>query len=366
MRHIPPQQSSPATKGKLRGVLALIVTIAACSERSVTVADPVVVRQDALPSQVDSWRQFLPYGLSIPETARLTQVPEPYQVAKHGPAFPNSQPNANLVGRPGFVSPPSPGRWAKYPPPLVTGSQSYSMSINPNPASQFFGIYQNHDVQLSVQLPSTTGSPRYLYSPTLLPSGGTCVEATTMHTRSAGASTIHQQGWFNWCVPGGTWWVIEDMNASFQNKYVRFMNGELALSISIVTPNDGDTRAGCWYGHLYNFTVGGWEQKFGYCGATTYSPSANGGNSGWTAWESTNLVAPGSCPSLQGVRAMSIQVNVSSSGGVQYLSDFWPGPIVGSGSSSPYCWTNVGGSPYTFSFPASGLVSSWRADTPTQ
>jgi hypothetical protein len=248
---------------------------------------------------------------------------------------------------------------------LVAGSESYSITILPSPGSQFFGVYQNHDVQLGIQLPSTTGSPRYLYAPTLLPSGGTCVETTTMHKRSPGTSTIHQQGWFNWCVPGGAWQGFEDMNASFQNKYVRSMNGELALSISIVTPNDGNTFAGCWYGHLYNFNIGGWEQKVAFCGDTTYVPSGLNQTLGWTAWESTNLVAQGNCPSLQGVRAMSIQLYVSSHGGVQYLTDFpsnW-----GTGSTSPYCWTNFqGGTPYTFSFPASGLVSSWRADTPTQ
>lgn len=185
-----------------------------------------------------------------------------------------------------------------------------------------------------------------------------------MHVRSPGTSTVHRQGWYNWCVPqppgGSTWGLIEDMNGTFQQKYVRTMAGELGLSISLVTPNNGQGFGGCWYGHLYNFQVGGWEQKFAYCGSgVVYHNSALSGTAGWTAWEAWNLVSPTSCPAHNSTRAQAIQLMISASGGVQYINDFGVGHSV----NGSYCWTNFGGSPFTFVYPAEYL-GMWRAQTP--
>lgn len=155
------------------------------------------------------------------------------------------------------------------------------------------------------------------------------------------------------------------MDAGFQSKYVRTFAGEPGLHVSITTPNNGNQFGGCWYGHLYNFNVGGWEQKFAYCGTgTVYLPAGINPAHGWSAWESYNLVSTQSCPTIEGVRGMFIQMLVSATGGVQYLTDF--PHIVGTGSSSAYCWTNVGGTPYTFTWPAAGIPAAWLADTPSQ
>ena len=150
------------------------------------------------------------------------------------------------------------------------------------------------------------------------------------------------------------------MTSTFQAKYIRTMNGEPGLSLSMVTPNNGGGYGGCWYGHLYNFSVGGWEQKFAYCGnGVVYHQSGFGGITGWTAWEAWNLVSPGSCPTLPSSRAQAIQLHASSSGGVQYLNDFSASQSV----NGSYCWTNFGGQPYTFEYP-SEYLGMWRARTP--
>lgn len=297
--------------------------------------------------------------------AVLYAYPEPYDPVRHGPALPNSSYDDNLVTAPGFQAPPHPNRKAtqnQAPPPLAGISQAYSLVINPSDTSQFFGIYQNNDVQLDIVLPKATDVTRYLYSPTVLPPGGACVETTTIHQRSPGTSTIHRHGWYNWCLDTngdglGEWAYIEDMNASFQNKYVRTFGGEPGISISLVTPNNGQGYGGLWVGHLYNFQVGGWEQKFSYNGnGTTYAPLQ-----GWTAWESWNLLSSGNCPTVPSVRAQLIQLYVSWSGGVQYLEDFPQN--YNHSTSSAYCWTNSGGTPYTFTFPTDAY-GTWRADTP--
>lgn len=182
-----------------------------------------------------------------------------------------------------------------------------------------------------------------------------------MHSRAPGGTTIHRQGWLTWCAPpSGQWWVLENMDAVFQQKYIRTMNGEPGLSVSLTTPNNGNGFGGCWYGHLYNVSVGGWEQKFGYCGAgAVYHNSAFGGITGWTAWEAWNTVSPGSCPTLPSSRAQAMQLYVSSTGGVQHLNDF----AVSHGVNGAYCWTNFDGAPYTFDYPTE-FLGMWRARTP--
>lgn len=308
--------------------------------------------------------RYLPYGAPIPQSANLDIFPEPYNEQRHGPPLPNSSPERNILSSLAGSLPPIRERKLSGNPfssAAGSSSQSYSLQIVPSPTTQFFGISENHDAELGVTLPPTSGSTtRYLYTPTVLPPGGSCVEATTMHSRSPGGQTIHRQGWLNWCVPGGQWWVIENMDALFQQKYVRTMNGEAGLSLSLVTPNNGAGYGGCWYGLLYNFSVGGWEQKFGYCGTgTVYHGSGFGGITGWTAWEAWNIVSPGVCPTLPSSRAQGIQLHVSANSGVQYINDF----AVGQSVNGPYCWTNFGGTPYTFEFPAEYL-GMWRARTP--
>lgn len=147
------------------------------------------------------------------------------------------------------------------------------------------------------------------------------------------------------------------MNGPFQNAYVRTFGGEPGISISLVTPNDGNGHGGCWFGNIYNFLVGGWEQKFTYCGGGVTYSIAN--NDGWTAWESYNLISPGNCQTFPSIRGQLIQLYVSWSGGVQYLEDF----ALGTSTTANYCWTNFGGTPYTFDWP-SGTPGTWRARTP--
>ena len=136
MRHTLPQSllRTVCLLSARSAVVLLIVSVNACSDPPLAGPSPSIVTDQMLSPQSDAWRQYLPYGVPIPEDARLTQVPEPYDPVKHGPAYPNTQPNENLVGKPGFVLPPPPGRWAKYPSPIVVGSQSYALSITPTPS----------------------------------------------------------------------------------------------------------------------------------------------------------------------------------------------------------------------------------------
>lgn len=148
--------------------------------------------------------KYLPYGVPIPVDSILDSYPRPFTFAEHGPPIVGSTKETNLLAKPGYHPPPPPGFFGQRRGPSISdfgGGQAFSIPIVPNPATQFFGIYQNNDVELGLVLPSTSGATRFLYSPTILPPGGTCVEATIIHRRDKGGTTKHQLGWYNWCYP---------------------------------------------------------------------------------------------------------------------------------------------------------------------
>lgn len=133
------------------------------------------------------------------------------------------------------------------------------------------------------------------------------------------------------------------------------------IAVSIVTPV---TFNGCWYGHLYSYSVGGWEQKWASCGSSPI------GNVGWTMWEHTGvaLVIGGSqvvcrnsgAPSIRSTDILAHVVNLGSSTPVPLES---LGPF---GGITDPCWS--GYSPpglWTFEWPfGQGLGSAWKANTP--
>ena len=312
--------------------------------------------------------RYLPYGVPVPPGLELTALPEPYDLQKHGPGMPNDRSQWNLVGTSRFPS--LPPRGAKLAPP--SGPQGED---RPTPGTGdrglyltdsqqlFYGIYQVNDVQLDMQLPLPfAGTAADLYAPTVMPPKFPCIEATTVHQRIIQRDTTdHYMGWFDWCSSPADWKVFEAMDDSFQAAYVRTYNGEPTLVISIVRPVSGQNPP-CWYGHLYNYTVGGWVQKWSSCGM--------GGDiegRGWTMWETYNLLrsSPLNCPSIPSIRAMDIQFAVRNpdwSLTWRPISDY-PADVSRLPASGDWpCWyENI----YTFSYPVPGLsANSWRANTP--
>ena len=223
-------------------------------------------------------------------------------------------------------------------------------------------MYTIHDLAQELQLPAASSSLGvWVYAPTSLPPGGSCIEATQVYRRRyRGATTGKLFGLWDWCQSGadGEFDVLEAQTTSWTQRYVRTYQGMPTYAIVIVTPNTGNTWGQCWYANLYDYILGGWVQKLAKCGI----PGHNGQRAGWSMWESWYLFPPytGGCPKLPGIRALDIAfADPSTSSFVPFTDnplDFWPLGPYGS------CW--ISGS-YQFVFPAPGVSpNSWRANTP--
>jgi hypothetical protein len=225
-----------------------------------------------------------------------------------------------------------------------------------------------NDVQLDVSLPAPLNgaSAVWLYAPTLYPPGLSCIEVTQIHGRTLGTSaTMHRLGWWDWCesyspqTPEGRFVVDEYVtDQAFKDKYVRLSAGEPTVTVSITTPNLGATATQCWYGMIYNYQLGGWEQKVARCpAAVNYRPNA----SGWTMWESKNLVDNERCVTIPSIRANWIMLAHPQYSTWVPFTDY---PADYSLVLRGPCWST---GRYTFSTPAAGDMvapNSWQAYTP--
>jgi hypothetical protein len=361
-------------RGLPAALTLLVAAIAGCSDSHSGLSEITAptLRQETVPQAA---RPHLPVGTKVPVGTVIYAPPEPFDARRHR-AIANSRSDRNLVRRADFHPPPrfkkgttSEGSTALSPagPPPGTGDRGLSFF----PWSyEWYGVHAVHDAGLSIVLEErpATAVTGYIYAPTLLPSGNTCIEATTIHQRGPGpsATTLHRQGWYDWCESGpeGDWLVLEDMDQEFQDHYVRVYLGAPTLAISIVTPNDGITSGSCWFGHLYDYLAGGWVQVTTSCATGAgYSPGAIQGRGGWSYWESWFLLSDGYCPSIPNLRALDIMFAHPQTGSWVPISSTPAGNVNVSGGQA--CWDVFGG-PYTFTYPgtAAGLpANAWFADT---
>lgn len=124
---------------------------------------------------------WLPVGTKVKVGDSISVPPEPYNPVKHGPALAAPTEFENLANRADFVRPPKrwEGAWSVQDlptPPPGTGDRGFWLYQNSQP---WFGVYAVYDVNMSLGLPSAWSSNGvYVYAPTMLPPGGSCVEVT--------------------------------------------------------------------------------------------------------------------------------------------------------------------------------------------
>jgi hypothetical protein len=172
-----------------------------------------------------------------------------------------------------------------------------------------------------------------------------CVETVAAHWFYAGmAGTAHGHGFWDWCESDGSggWQLFELMDSAWQQRYVRRSGGEGRYWTEV--HQDG----GCWWGMLYNFSLGQWEAKAHICGSVPYVFQ-----DGWTMWESHHLMDQARvCPSLPSITAADLLVLSGAS---------WA-RLTGSttGQLGPYglCWENG-----AYGFDTSQSLDWWQALT---
>lgn len=177
--------------------------------------------------------RYLRAGVRVGPGEELDAPVEPFDRRRHR-TVPFRLAGKNMAGNPGFVLPPRTrtgvsarnieSRLQFTPPPPGTGD--YGLTLTDS-SKAWQGVYQVHDAGLTVELPLRTqqqGSA-FVYAPTLLPPGGSCVEVTTIHLRQPGLgeTTEHWQGWYDWCNSDstGAFAMLVEMDSEFQDLYIR-------------------------------------------------------------------------------------------------------------------------------------------------
>lgn len=228
-------------------------------------------------------------------------------------------------------------------------------------------MYALQDARTNFLLPYYNTYPApvpMLISPTMLAPGGSCLEVAVIHSAIHASLTYHELTWADWCnhVNGqeyGTPSTREDITtAAFQAKYVRVYNGQPTITVYVVTPNTGNTNGQCWYGGVYNYQAGGYEQKASSCGPTQ-SPF---GTAGWTMYEDYSLFYNNDCPSIPSHRSEIIQLYHPAYGyGVQFTN--YPTDYGTLNQTNFGDCFNIG--TYSFQSPAPNtLPNSWKIVTP--
>lgn len=304
--------------------------------------------------------RWLKVGTKVAVGDSITAPPEPYSPARHGTSLRSDVTFPNVARRPEYASAPKRGRSeANRPfevPPPGTGDKGFWLS---QASAPWFGTYAVYDLNPSLGLPTPwNANGVWVYAPTMMPPGGSCVEVSQVYRRLNGGTTTGKLfGLWDWCQSGtGEFDVLEAQVTAWTNRYVRTYQGKPTYAVAIVTPNTGRTMGQCWYAHLYDYLLGGWVQRLARCGTPVrQSPSL-----GWTMWESWWLMNTSSCPSVSSIRSLDIVLySPSTSSPVPFTdanADYSPlGP-------SGTCWLN---GVYSFASPVPGLsVNSWRGNTP--
>jgi hypothetical protein len=139
--------------------------------------------------------------------------------------------------------------WGAFPSQTVYGAQA-TQSLNP-------------DTVLS------SSSKDIIYSPTLDPSGLTCIEMSTIYFSGG-----DQVGAWNWCATSPGFAKVTAINASFLSTYTTTIDGQPFYSVQDVQTNP---TTNSWTSYLYNYSTKAWDTF--YTSANTSKLSNSGG--GW-------------------------------------------------------------------------------------
>ncbi len=341
-------------------LLGTLLILSACTDSTQSVALQEPSETKSAPAK------FLPYGRPIPESEAVTLPPEPYDARRHGPLLPNTQPEANVLGTPGYEflstlsSTPraTPRSAANTTGGLFAFDDAFGtvegVEWTPSPLIQWYGIQVTHEVlPSSYSLPSggsSGGSVALSLRLQSYPAGQSCLQASTLAVRLSDGTTRLLNGFWLNCLTGTG--VFETIDATFRSKYVRTVNGRPSVSMTIVTPNVGGSNfnGACWYGSIYNYNVGGWEGKSTGCdtGGGSSLPAAAS-----VFWYTNHYVWTGTCATFPGLRITDIFLfeNGVAVPSTSYLSASAP---IAPGAC------NSGGS-YTFTYPAYSIHSSGNA-----
>jgi hypothetical protein len=149
---------------------------------------------------------------------------------------------------------------------------------------------------LTVKDPYTT-----IYTPTMYPAGGSCVELVTVYTQSVRAVSA-----WDWCR-SVNFAASVPINSSFLSTYT---NGTGAYTGRVIRTS---AASNTWSAALYNYTTGRWDTLF-----TQSGTNQSGRTDGWDIEELYSTVAAGgqaySCGDMAGLTFESSNISVRNNG----------------------------------------------------
>lgn len=155
---------------------------------------------------------------------------------------------------------------------------------------------QSVSTQLMVQDSDTT-----IYTPTMYPPGGSCVELVTVYTQS-----VRSVSAWDWCQ-SVDFAASVPINSSFLSTYT---NGSGAYTGRVIRT---DTASNTWSAALYNYSTGGWDTLF-----TQSGTNQSGRTDGWDIEELYSSVGSSgqadSCADMSGVTFESSGISVRNNG----------------------------------------------------
>jgi hypothetical protein len=223
------------------------------------------------------------------------------------------------------------------------------------------GIFGNADAAWTVFTP-TGWDDAFVYAPTDLPAGGSCIELTAIHWKTTTFhEPTHSLGIWDWCnQPAGPFVAYWDMTVgSFQSMYLRSYTDDFGESrqlfwfqVDASHPAYASGSYDCWTAYLYNYNTGVWDQLRQICGTPQVATY------GWSMYESRwmQLHYSSSCLSYPSIRAGNLQI--LTTGATWAAVDSTNSTVI---LEDGACWLN---STYTFVTGASSGSTAWYGWTP--
>src|ERR1700690_1933682 len=120
------------------------------------------------------------------------------------------------------------------------------------PAQTVYGAQATQGLNPSTQLASS--DPDTIYSPTLDPSGLTCIEMSTIYIGGA-----DQIGAWNWCASSPGFAKTTAINSSFLATYTTTIASQPRYTVQDVQTN---ATTNSWTSYLYNYSTGAWDTYY--------------------------------------------------------------------------------------------------------
>lgn len=155
---------------------------------------------------------------------------------------------------------------------------------------------QSVSTQLTVQDGGTT-----IYTPTMYPPGGSCVELVTVYTQS-----VRSVSAWDWCH-SVSFAASVSINSSFLSTYT---DGSGAYTGRVIRTS---AASNTWSAALYNYATGQWDTLF-----TQSGTNQSGRTDGWDIEELYSTIAPSgqaySCADMTGLTFESSDISVRNNG----------------------------------------------------